>query len=90
VEARVRVGRLASADFIVIDADATHWVVEVKMDKEMSADDVKAKRDAARRWANYVNADEIVLVPWRYLLVSEADVETAKGSWTAVKKFGGE
>lgn len=83
-------GQQYNPDFIVIDADATHWVVEVKMDKEMTSEDVKGKRDAARRWANYVNADEIVDVPWRYLLVSEADIETAKGSWGALMKLGGE
>jgi hypothetical protein len=44
------------------------------MDKEMSSTDVKGKRDAARRWANYVNADEQVTVTWRYLLLSETDV----------------
>jgi len=60
------------------------------MDKEMSSEDVKGKRDAARRWANYVNADETVEVAWRYLLVSEADVETAKGSWGAIKRLGSE
>lgn len=75
---------------IVIDLDGTHWVVEVKMDKEMSSEDVKGKREAARRWANYVNADDNVRVPWRYLLVSESDVDTAKRSWTALKKLGGE
>jgi type III restriction enzyme len=65
-------------------------VVEVKMEKEMTSEDIKEKRDAARRWANYVTADASVGVTWRYLLVSEADVDTAKGSWGALKKLGGE
>jgi type III restriction enzyme len=77
-------------DFIVLDAAGTHWVVEVKMDKEMSTEDVKGKREAARRWANYVNADAQVGVTWRYLLVSESDVDTARGSWGALKRLGGE
>ena len=83
-------GQEYNPDFIVIDLDGTHWVVEVKMDKEMSSEDVKGKREAARRWANYVTADEQVGVTWRYLLVSESDVDTAKGSWSALKKLGGE
>jgi type III restriction enzyme len=83
-------GQEYNPDLIVIDADGTHWVVEVKMDKEMASADVKGKRDAAKRWANYVTADEKVDVPWRYLIVSETDVETAKGSWAALKKLGGE
>jgi hypothetical protein len=49
------------------------------------------RRDAARRWANYVNADEKVGgTRWRYLLLSESDVKTAKGSWEALKALGGE
>jgi type III restriction enzyme len=75
-------------DLIAIDRADTHWLIEVKMDKEMSSTDVKGKRDAARRWANYVNADEQVTVTWRYLLLSETDVKIAKGSWPALKKLG--
>ncbi len=81
-------GQEYNPDFIVIDADGTHWVVEVKMDKEMDSETVKGKRDAAKRWANYVTADEKVDVPWRYLLAAEADVETAKGSWPALTTLG--
>jgi type III restriction enzyme len=81
-------GQQYNPDFIVIDADATHWVVEVKMDKEMSSEEVQGKRDAATRWANHVSADDQVGVLWRYLLVSEADVTTAKGSWEALKGLG--
>jgi type III restriction enzyme len=83
-------GQEYNPDFIVIEADGPHWVVEVKMDKEMESEDVKGKRDAARRWANYVTADQQVGAVWRYLLVSESDVDTAKGSWGALKKLGGE
>ena len=58
------------------------------MDKEMSSKDVQAKRQAAKRWANHVSADDRVRVPWRYVLVSEADVSTAKESWVALKRLG--
>ncbi len=75
-------------DFIAIDLSDVHWVIEVKMDKEMTSDDVIGKRDAARRWANHVSADDKVDATWRYLLVSESDVETAKGWWPALKKLG--
>jgi len=83
-------GREYNPDFIAIDTEGTHWLIEVKMDKEMSTPDVKGKRDAARRWANHVSADEKVGVRWRYLLLSENDVKTAKGSWAALKGLGGE
>lgn len=59
------------------------------MDKEMGAADVLGKRTAALRWANYVSADQRVAVRWRYLLISEADVEAARGSWPAMKALAG-
>ncbi len=81
-------GREYNPDFIAIGQDGTHWLIEVKMDKEMQTPDVKGKREAARRWANHVSADDKVSVRWRYLLVSESDVRTAKGSWAALKALG--
>jgi type III restriction enzyme len=75
-------------DLLVVENDGTHWVVEVKQDKEMTSADVQGKRDAASRWANHVSADDQVGVRWNYLLVSESDIETAKGSWAALKRLG--
>jgi len=72
-----------------VDEAGTHWIVEVKMDKEMMTADVQGKREAARRWANYVSGDENVDRRWHYLLVSENDVTTARGAWAALKKLGG-
>jgi type III restriction enzyme len=81
-------GQQYNPDFIVIETTGTHWVVEVKMDKEMSSETVQSKREAAIRWANHVSADLLVGTTWRYLLVSESDVSTAKGSWGALKALG--
>ncbi len=75
-------------DFLVVETDGTHWVVEAKMDKEMPSTEVQGKREAARRWANHVTADEKVGVQWRYLLASETDIKTAKSSWPALKGLG--
>lgn len=81
-------GREYNPDFIVVETDSAHWVVEVKMDKEMTSPDVVGKREAALRWANWVNASPDVAKHWGYLLVSETDVKTAKGSWPALKRLG--
>jgi type III restriction enzyme len=81
-------GQEYNPDLIVVERGGTHWVVEVKMDKEMASADVQGKREAAQRWANHVNADANVGTTWAYLLVSESDVETAKGSWRALKRLG--
>jgi hypothetical protein len=82
-------GQEYNPDLILIQKDGTHLVVEVKMDKEVTATDVQAKREAALRWANHVSASAEVGTQWRYLLVSETDITTAKGSWAALKKLGG-
>lgn len=71
-------------DFIAIGKDGTHWVVEVKSDRDMKSNEVQAKRQAAQRWANHVTADKKVEDKWRYLLVSEADVKAANGDWKAL------
>lgn len=82
-------GQQYNPDLIVIGTDGVHWVVEVKMEKEMASEDVQGKREAAKRWANYVTADEKVATTWRYLLVSESDVKAAKRSWPALARLGG-
>jgi type III restriction enzyme len=81
-------GREYNPDLLVVDGEGIHWVVEVKMGKEIGAADVLGKREAARRWANHVSADEQVNSRWRFLLVSESDVEMARGSWAALKRLG--
>ena len=81
-------GRNYEPDFVVVEKEDAHWVVEVKMDKEMATEAVKGKREAAQRWANHSSADLQVEVTWRYLLVSETDVATARGSWPALKRLG--
>jgi type III restriction enzyme len=80
-------GNWYNPDFLVVEDSGTHWVVEVKSDKDMATTDVNAKREAAQRWANHVSIDATVGVQWRYLLVSESDVAAAKGSWHALKQL---
>ena len=81
-------GREYHPDFIASDDSGTRWIIEVKSDKELPSDEVQRKREAAKRWANHVSADERVGSQWRYLLVSESHVATAKGSWPALKGLG--
>jgi type III restriction enzyme len=58
------------------------------MNKEMASAEVQSKREAAITWSQHVNADEKVTDTWRYLLVSEDHVKTAKGSWAALRRLG--
>ena len=75
-------------DFVVVENDGVHWIVEVKMNAQMKSEEVAGKREAAQRWANYVNAGPTVRATWHYLLLSEDDVDAAKGSWEALKSLG--
>lgn len=70
-------------DFIVIDSEDVHWIVEGKSDSEVASPIVLAKRDAAREWVATVNGSPVVSQRWGYLLASES-VIAAAGSWTAL------
>lgn len=64
-------------------------MVKVKADKEMTTEAVQGKRKAAKRWVQYVNADEQVDEIWHYMLAFETDIKTAKQDWDALKRIAG-
>jgi type III restriction enzyme len=81
-------GREYHADLVVVENSDDRWVVEVKADRDVDSSEVRAKRDAAKRWVNYVNAEDKVEGVWHYLLLSEQDVADAGTSWSALKSLG--
>ncbi|TFV91182.1 DEAD/DEAH box helicase family protein [Blastococcus sp. CT_GayMR16] len=84
-------GREYNPDLVVIeeiDDQRTCWLVETKMNREMTSAEVVAKRRAALTWANTVNNSGQADGKWRYLLLSEDDVDDAAGSWGHMKGFG--
>ncbi|MEV7197151.1 DEAD/DEAH box helicase family protein [Streptomyces sp. NPDC093510] len=84
-------GNNYNPDFVVIeevDGQRNGWLVETKADKDMTSEEVVAKRRAARRWANTANSSPDVDITWKYLLVGEQDVDDAQGSWEFLKGFG--
>lgn len=72
-------------DFLAIDAAGGYWIVEVKADSAMSSDDVQEKRKAALLWVKTVNKAK-THGTWHYMLASESDMASAKGSWAALVK----
>jgi type III restriction enzyme len=80
-------GRVYEPDFVAVDGDGVHWVVEAKADRDLPSREVRGKELAAKRWAQHVTAK--TRVDWQYLLVGETDVAEAHGSWAALKKLGG-
>lgn len=79
--------RVYEPDFIVIDDQGIHWVIEGKADSEMTSQNVTAKRDAAAEWVRTVNADSSVHQRWGYLLASES-VIAAASTWAGLKNGG--
>ena len=71
-------------DFVVVDDQGLHWIVEGKRDDEMTDSVVLAKRDAAAEWVRSVNSHDDVHDTWAYLLASETVVKNA-GNWAALK-----
>ena len=80
-------GREYNPDFVAVEHDGRHWLIETKATKDVETADVKGKETAARRWARYVSDDPAVGVEWRYLLLSEDDIEASRGSWAALRGF---
>jgi type III restriction enzyme len=78
-------GREYNPDFVAVEKDGTHWLVESKMNKEMETEAVSGKSEAAQRWANHVTDD--TGTTWRYLLASETMIDEVHGSWSALKQL---
>ena len=73
-------------DFVAIDFEGTHWLIETKADSQVEAQDVQEKKKAAERWQRHVNDSSETEVEWRYLFVSESNlkVSTSWGSLLAL------
>lgn len=84
-------GREYNPDLVAleeINGERTCWLIETKMNKEIHAEDVRAKAKAAKTWANTVNNSGKVDGKWRYILLTEDDVNDAGLDWEQMKAFG--
>ncbi|MBW3068412.1 DEAD/DEAH box helicase family protein [Actinomyces sp. 594] len=67
-------------DFIALDKDGTHWVIEGKSDKNANDPNVQAKKEAAETWARDVNYDG-QCGTWRYMFATETSIKNSGNSW---------
>lgn len=81
-------------DFIAIDTDGDHWLIEGKADARANDAEVKAKRAAAERWVRHVNdsgwtdpQSGAELPRWHYLLANETQIKHAAGSWAGLRQL---
>ena len=75
-----------SPDFYV-DTGKVHYLVEVKADRDVETDLVQAKKQATEEWARFV-ADEGDYGTWRYVLMPESVLKTAKTFTAALTQAG--
>jgi type III restriction enzyme len=83
-------GREYNPDLVAIEevgGERTCWLIETKMNKEIHAEDVRAKAKAAKTWANTVNNSGKVDGQWHYILLTEDDVNDAGLDWEQMKAF---
>ena len=70
-------------DFIVLDKQGTHWLIEGKSDKNANDADVIRKKAAAENWARLVR-DNGDYGDWRYMFATETHIKQAAGSWNGL------
>lgn len=73
-------------DFIAVDADGTHWLIEGKSDDEARKNqDVQDKKDAAEKWARAIRYDDH-WPTWRYLFATESAIKASHDTWDGLIK----
>jgi type III restriction enzyme len=76
-------------DFVVVEVEGSHFVIEGKRDTDADREDVAQKREAAARWANHVTT--ATGDTWRYLFALESDIKSAttgRGAAEALHRDG--
>ncbi|RBQ12125.1 hypothetical protein DP939_44565 [Spongiactinospora rosea] len=76
-------GKKYYPDFIVLDTNGTHWVVEGKADDRANDTEVQDKKRAAEDWARFVR-DYAEFGNWRYIFATESIIKNARGSWESL------
>ncbi|MFB6556184.1 DEAD/DEAH box helicase family protein [Streptomyces sp. NPDC056405] len=76
-------GRKYYPDFIVLDAEGTHWLIEGKSNDRANDPEVQEKKRAAEDWARFVR-DSGEFDNWRYLFATESIIKNAQGSWESL------
>jgi type III restriction enzyme len=76
-------GRKYYPDFIVVDKEGTHWLVEGKSNDRANDPEVLDKKKAAEDWARFVR-DSGEFSNWRYIFATENMIKNAHGSWESL------
>ena len=74
-------------DFIVVDGNGEHWLVEGKADDRANDPEVLEKKAAGFEWTRFANDSGDAPATWHYLFATETAIKQAGGTWTALKNF---
>ena len=74
-------------DFIVVDGDGDHWMIEGKADDRANDPDVIEKKNAGYEWARFANDSGDATATWHYLFATETAIQQAGGTWSGLKNF---
>ena len=72
-------------DFVAIDDEGVHWLIEGKDDERATTESVRAKRESAAEWARRASDSTLFDEEWRYMFVTEAALGVAGESWSRLK-----
>ncbi|KLL02852.1 MAG: type III restriction endonuclease [Mycoplasmataceae bacterium CE_OT135] len=73
-------------DFIVIDNDELHYLVETKSEEDRDNEVVRRKSEAANKWVEKLNS-KIKLRKWIFLFITEEDINKSGNDWDNLLKI---
>lgn len=68
-------------DFAAEDANGVYWLIETKADRDLTDEQVQAKKAAAEEWTQFATDSADTAHTWHYLLVGETHLTNANGNW---------
>jgi len=77
-------------DFLAIDENDTHWLVEIKDDNNPNPE-IEEKNQAAKEWVNALNLDlgeeGRKAEKWRFLYITKGDMNKSHENWSMLKEI---
>ena len=72
-------------DFIVIDNNEIHYLVETKSEEDRDNEVVRRKAEAANKWIEKLNSKQTK--KWTYWFITEEDIDKSGGDWDNLLKI---
>ena len=77
-------------DFLVVDENSIHWLVEIKDDNNPNPE-IEEKNQAAKEWVNTLNLElgeeARKNEKWRFLFITKGDMGKSHENWNMLKEI---